>query len=75
VKKIRYTGGVPRKIPEGAVVVHNFAPAYPERDYGSGGFRVWLAYPEDGDIETPCDCGWQGIGPHFTRYTDRLEIR
>ncbi len=66
MKVIRYVHGVPRKIPEGAVVVHNFPPGNREREVGEGGFRVFLAVLEGEDIQTPCDCGWRGIGPHYT---------
>ncbi len=70
MKIIRYVQGVPSNVlPKGAVLVHNFAPRDEEqaRNTALDGFRVWVAQLEEGDVQTPCDCGWAGV-EHFTTY-------
>jgi hypothetical protein len=57
---MKYLGYVPRKVPEGKVVVHNrVKPASP---IGMNGFRIWIQSPSDEPMLVVCDCGW---APHL----------
>jgi hypothetical protein len=57
---MKYLFHMPRKIPEGKVVVHNrVKPASP---IGTNGFRIWLQSPSDDPMLVVCNCGW---APHL----------
>jgi hypothetical protein len=53
---MRYINSIPRKLPEGRVLVHN--RARPARPLGTGGFRAWTQILDD-TIE-PCRCNFAG---------------
>lgn len=60
---VRYLTGIPKKIPEGLVVVHNFRPGDPQRPPRRGGFRIFFArFVDDAERGPPCDCGWSWRG-------------
>jgi hypothetical protein len=64
MEKRRYVkiGTVPRKIPEGTVLVHNHIRHTADTPAGTDGFRAWAQAREPNLI--PCDCGWAGL-EHF----------
>jgi hypothetical protein len=58
---MQYISQIPRKIPEGKILVHNnVKPAHP---LGMNGFRAWL------DVQTDehkrCKCGWADGLEHY----------
>ena len=53
---MRYINSIPRKLPEGRVLVHN--RVRPARPLGTGGFRAWTQIKDD-TIE-PCRCNFAG---------------
>jgi hypothetical protein len=60
---MKYLGCMPRKIPEGKVVVHNrVKPAWP---IGTNGFRIWLQSSSDDPKVVVCNCGW---APHLKNH-------
>ena len=63
---VRYLTGIPKKIPEDLVVVHNFRPGDPQRAPNAGGFRIFLArFVDDEERGPACDCGWRGGIEHY----------
>jgi len=42
---IRYVAHIPRKLPEGKVLVHNHV--FPQRVLGANGFRAWTQKLDD----------------------------
>ena len=72
---MRYIGnGVPRKVPEGRVLVHNRVSHGPRTPVGVRGFRAWTQ-PVDADDPpvVECDCGWAaGAGVHYRVDLDRV---
>jgi hypothetical protein len=65
-KTIRYVSRVPRKVPEGLALVHNFMPAPMQgMSIGLNGFRCFYVAAEELKGEKPCPCGW---APHLTHY-------
>ena len=54
--KLNYLSRVPRKLPEGEVLVHN--SVRPQRPIGRNGFRAWTQRPGDRPIVL-CDCDWR----------------
>lgn len=63
---VRYLTGIPKKIPEGLVVVHNFRPGDPNRAVRDGGFRIFLGqFENDEEMGPPCDCGWRDGVLHY----------
>lgn len=64
---VRYLTGVPKAIPEGKRLVHNFPPGVPRRPSGAGGFRYWLEADEASDKRSACQCEWEAP-PHWTTY-------
>jgi hypothetical protein len=75
---MRYLSGVPKRVPPGRVVVHNwvrerrlpgddsFDPALPEpqwRKLSESGFRAWTQLPDERIVV--CDCGW---APHLDEH-------
>jgi hypothetical protein len=62
----RYVSRVPKQVPKGLALVHNFQPA-PMQGYniGLGGFRCFYVPAEEMKREKPCPCGW---APHLTHY-------
>jgi hypothetical protein len=76
--QMRYLSGVPKEVPAGRVVVHNwvrarrlpgddeFDPELPEpqwRKLGEWGFRAWTQLPDDQLLV--CGCGW---APHLPEH-------
>lgn len=56
---VRRVSGLPRKVPAGCYVAHNFPCGDPQRRPGIGGFRIFLIRLEEGDVlPKPCKCGW-----------------
>jgi hypothetical protein len=53
---MRYINSIPRKLPEGRVLVHN--RVHPVRPLGRNGFRAWTQIMDD-TIE-PCRCNFAG---------------
>jgi hypothetical protein len=63
---VRYLTGVPKAIPEGTVLVHNFRPGSPDRKVRDGGFRIFLAtFVDDEERGPACNCGWRGGVEHY----------
>jgi hypothetical protein len=63
---VRYLTGVPKALPEGTVLVHNFRPGSPDRKVRYGGFRIFLAtFVNDEERGQPCGCGWRGGVEHY----------
>lgn len=63
---VRYVTGVPKQIPDGLVLVHNFRPGNPQQKPNEGGFRIFLArFADDAERGPPCDCGWRGGLEHY----------
>jgi hypothetical protein len=58
--------GVPRQIPAGRVMCHNFPPPAKDTPIGVNGFRCFT-FPEQKLPSNfhPCDCGYAGL-PHYT---------
>jgi hypothetical protein len=60
---MHYLRHMPRKLPDGKVLVHNrFRPV---RHIGLNGFRIWLQSPEDDPKLVVCECGW---APHLNEH-------
>jgi hypothetical protein len=55
-------GHLPRKVPDGKVLVHNHARHSKYTRTWTNGFRAWTQTSKAGLI--PCDCGWSGL-PHY----------
>jgi hypothetical protein len=63
----RYMGGMPIRVPEGLVVVHNHVR--PAHAINTSGFRVWVQKLTENLV--PCACGW---APHLSgHYRVNLE--
>jgi hypothetical protein len=69
---MRYVSGIPKKIPDGWVLVHN--QVVPQRRLGLNGFRAWLEKLGSRDPSAPplvrCECDWAGRNangeiPHY----------
>ena len=57
---------VPKKVPEGRVIVHNRVHAvYVDQLPGINGFQVWTQLPDPKEL-IECNCGWSGL-PHYKR--------
>jgi hypothetical protein len=58
----KYLSSVPKKIPAGRAVCHNFVPGDLKRPLGERGFRAFT-YPADDlpDNFAECPCGWSGL--------------
>jgi hypothetical protein len=67
-----YLRHVPRKLPEGKVLVHNrVRPASP---IGLNGFRIWLESLSDNPKLVVCDCGWAPhLETHYRVFGTRFE--
>jgi hypothetical protein len=61
---MRYLSRIPRKLPQGQVLVHNrVQPASP---IGMNGFRIWRQSLADKPKLTICKCGWAPqAGVHY----------
>ncbi len=57
--KLDYLSAVPKSVPSGKIVVHNFVR--PTVRLGMRGFRAWLAEPSPEYVV--CPCGW---APHLS---------
>jgi hypothetical protein len=78
--QVRYLSGVPKQVPAGRVVVHNwvrarwlpgdflFDPEQPEpqwRKLSEQGFRAWTQLPDDDQLVV-CGCGWAShLSEHY----------
>lgn len=63
---VRYLTGIPKEIPEGLVIVHNFRPSTPDQGIRVNGFRAFLArFESDEEMGPPCDCGWRDGVEHY----------
>jgi len=62
-----YLNEVPRKVPEGRIVVHNHVR--PARYLGQRGFRAW-ADPVGTPARVVCRCGWASHLPEHYRVAD-----
>lgn len=62
---MHYVTNIPRKLPEGIVLVHNHI--VPQKILGLNGFRAWTQ-PHDDTVEL-CRCDWAGVDLHgLTHY-------
>ena len=68
---MRYVTGIPRKLPQGRVLMHNDVQHTIAMPHAMNGFRAWTAPASPANFE-PCKCGWSGL-PHWhakgTRHT------
>jgi hypothetical protein len=54
---------VPKVVPSNKIIVHNHVR--PRRVLGDGGFRAWIADPDDEKYER-CTCGWaRHLSEHY----------
>jgi hypothetical protein len=58
--KVRYLPRIPRKIPEGRVLMHNHVRHGKTTQTGINGFRAWTAIKPYPDFVL-CRCGWSGL--------------
>ena len=59
--QMRYLSGVPKKVPPGRVVVHNWVR--PAQRLGERGFRAWTQLPDERVVV--CGCDW---APHLSEH-------
>jgi hypothetical protein len=65
--KTRYLSNLPRKVPDGKVLVHNHVQ--PAERIGLNGFRIWTQIMTDDPKLVACDCGWAPeLGIHYRAY-------
>jgi hypothetical protein len=63
---VRYVSRVPRQVPSGLVLVHNFQPAPMQGlNIGLNGFRCFYVAADELRGEKPCPCGWAPYLTHF----------
>lgn len=60
MKDIRYVTRIPRKLPEGRVLIHSHVRPQPK--LGANGFRAWTETLSD-KLEV-CPCDWAGVDLH-----------
>jgi hypothetical protein len=74
---VRYVRYVPKTIPRGLRLVHNFPPGDPDRPLGAGGFRAFWKRADDAKAKGYflCRCGWAPhLKRHYTTHRDRIDI-
>ena len=62
------SGNLPKAIPAGKVLVHNFPAKNPAQRLGPDGHRAWWENAPPAKELIACSCGWcPGLGKHYTR--------
>jgi hypothetical protein len=64
-ERMRYLGGVPKRVAEGRVLHHNHVRHTVDMPPGLNGFRAWTAARPLSGFKR-CGCGWSGL-PHYSR--------
>ena len=62
-QQTRYLPYIPRKIPDGKILVHN--RVRPVSPIGLNGFRIWTQLLTDEPRLVVCNCGW---APHLEKH-------
>lgn len=61
---IRYVPRIPKKIPAGLALVHNFRPTTPDQPIGLNGFRCFYVSARSIRL-VQCRCGWAPALKHY----------
>ena len=70
IKTMRYLGEVPKSLPEGRHLWHNWPPSKPNKRLGKDNFQAWLEpHTDEG---SRCHCGW---APGLVHYSGRDAVR